>query len=1209
MKKGNKILFLIIGIFGTVAFISIVLFFSLPKIIDSEIINKRVNAYLFEKTGGGITVEKSEIYLLPLPHIVLRQVVISIPEKTNGLIQSIDIYPNVWAIVRRDVKVSKISLESPRFTIDISEDKEKKSLEEIEDKMRSFMHLLNSVAPDVVVSVQDGKLDLTKGSRVAFSFDTIHSNIATSGQALKVSLDCKSNFWDTLSSNGSLLEEKLQSSGTVRMKNFRPIALALKFFPEIGKYAENSNADLSVKFDAIGLREVRAEVQSSVPDLVTMKGKERIEIKGLDLKGSVELTPARVSVILTEVGSIVPGLTLSGKYTFERTSGKTDIDVKAHSIDLKSVRTSALALAGDIQVIKTIFSYVRGGRIPALEFHTSGKSPNDLGHLENMHISGNLAGGDIYIPAKDLKFRNVSGDFIISNGILEGKNIKADIGNHQGSKGNVRVGLKGKDALFKLDMLVKADAGQLPAFLKEKHLVKNEAVLQEMDRLSDTRGTAEGRLILGDRLDSVHAVIDVSHLELVTGYEPLPFPLKITEGKVFFDEKRIKITSLYASLGNSSFSNVTAGLNLDDKADLEISDGKMKLAADELYPWITSYEKIKPVLEEVPSIQGAILISSVNLKGSLHHPEEWTYDLHGELKNVAVDSKFFPGKAEETSGAFRISDDELSLKDVRTRMADGQFTVTGIVSEFPSNIRNLDLSVQGNAGPKITAWMAGLIKLSPEISLRTPFSLSSSHLIWDEDAKTDFEGRLVFGNDTQVSLKLTRTHDTLSIHEISVKDRESDLTASVVLGSKTIDTTFKGILTPHTLRTIFTNNTFSGSSLRGDFRTHIILNDPKQSVAEGDLEGHNIPVPWKYDLPLAIQNISLESSGKSILVDTAEFSVGENQFRSKGSLDTSGEMYSIDMDLSSDGFDWETMEKIARGSQKAEKDNIQNISFDDIPLKGTVRMQLGYLKYRQFRWEPFHADVTFDGRTIHLRSKKAALCGISTTGTVDITPEGAEIDLALSAKKLQFQPTILCISDKKADITGRFDLKADIKAKGNLETIAKSLNGSFSISAKKGKIFKSQTLDKTLDLVNKTEDVKGALPDLNKTIIEYRSFTARGTMKKQLLEVEESMLDSSAFGIVAQGTVDLFSETVDFNALVAPLNVGQRVVKKVPVLGQLLGGSLVSIPVKIDGKLSDPQVTFLSPSAIGSAFLGIIERTIKLPITIIEPGLPGKLQE
>ena len=192
------------------------------------------------------------------------------------------------------------------------------------------------------------------------------------------------------------------------------------------------------------------------------------------------------------------------------------------------------------------------------------------------------------------------------------------------------------------------------------------------------------------------------------------------------------------------------------------------------------------------------------------------------------------------------------------------------------------------------------------------------------------------------------------------------------------------------------------------------------------------------------------------------------------------------------------------------------------------------------------------------------------------------------------------------DVTGRFELKADIKAKGKFEDLAKSVNGSFSFSAKKGKIYKSRSLDRTLDLVNATEEVKGKLPDLDKSVVDYRSFTASGTIRESTVEIKESVLDASRFGILAQGTVDLQSESLDLNALVAPLNFVQRLIGKIPVLGHVLGGSLVSIPVKIKGNLSDPRVDFLSASAIGSAFFGIIERTIKLPITIIEPVLPGK---
>jgi hypothetical protein len=90
-------------------------------------------------------------------------------------------------------------------------------------------------------------------------------------------------------------------------------------------------------------------------------------------------------------------------------------------------------------------------------------------------------------------------------------------------------------------MWVKADMAELPSLLRQKKLIKNEAVLREMDRLSDTRGIAQGRLILGDRMDSLHVIIDISQMNLTTRYEPLPFPLMITGGQVFLMRKSLKI--------------------------------------------------------------------------------------------------------------------------------------------------------------------------------------------------------------------------------------------------------------------------------------------------------------------------------------------------------------------------------------------------------------------------------------------------------------------------------------------------------------------------------------------------------------------------------------------------------------------------------------------------------------------------------------------
>ena len=1208
MAIRNKIIFLLAGFIGIVLLFCIVLYFSVPRLINSEVVKEKVNAYFLEKTGGSLALKQSDIHLFPLPHVVFQQVNFLIPDKASGLIQSLSVYPDVWSLVRGELRFSKLSLESPRFTVALSEDIEKKSLEEIEEKIRSFVQDLTALAPNLLMTVQKGKLDLTKENRVAFSFDAIQSRLAVSGKSLKLSLTSTSNLWDDISINTSLHAEDLKSSGRVQITKFKPHTLITELSPKIAGHVGDAEADLALEFHAMGLRQVRGEVKSSVPGLVLIRGKDHLTIEDLNIKGDIEIEPDNVSILLGELNAADPDFKMSGKYALDRTSGIMELELKGESVDVQSTRSSALSLGGDMPVIRTIFSILQGGNIPVLHFHARGKSLDDMMRLENMRISGSIQKGDIYIPAKDLRFKNVTGDVVVAKGILKAKKIRASLENQQGSEGTLTIGLKGKDAPFHLDMLVKADLSELPSLFRQKKLIKKEAVLREMDLLSDTRGIAQGRLTLGDRLDSLHVVTDVSQMNLTARYEPLPFPLIITGGQFFFDEKTIKIAKVGGNLGNSSFAGLTAKIALDDRADFEITDGQMSVNTDEIYPWITSFEKIKPVLKEVPSMRGTLALSSLTMKGHFRQPKDWRFTVNGKTNKFTLHAAFLPGKAEETSGTFRITHDELSLQDIRTKIGDSVLNVSGNFRKFPATINNIELSLQGEIGPKVFAWISGLINLPPEMSVRAPFSVSASKLLWEKGKTTIFDGRLVFGSETRVSLKLTKTSDELSVHEIAIKNSSSDVTARGLLNKKAVDIVFKGMLDSETFNTIFAPNTFSDSSLKGDLRAHIILKDPAQFTAEGIIQGKNLPVPWKFDIPLIIQNISLKAEKKRIEVDTAQILLGKERFLLKGTMDIAPTSVSIDMDLSADGIKWETVENIIQKTKKTDGKKTAG-SPETFLLKGKLRIQSGFFQYRQFTWEPLHADVSFDSDAIHIRSKKAALCGISTTGNVDITPEGIDIDVALSAKNLQLQPTILCLSDKKADITGTFEMKADIRAEGKLDAIAKSLNGSFTISAKDGKVYKSQSLDKTLDLVNKTENVKGKLPDLDKTIVTYSNFTASGTIHEHIIEVEKSILDASMFGILAQGKVDLNSETLDMNALVAPVNIGQRIVGKIPVVGHVLGGNLVSIPVKISGNLSDPQVSFLSPSAVGSAFLGIFERTLKLPITIIEPVLPAKKQE
>jgi hypothetical protein len=83
--------------------------------------------------------------------------------------------------------------------------------------------------------------------------------------------------------------------------------------------------------------------------------------------------------------------------------------------------------------------------------------------------------------------------------------------------------------------------------------------------------------------------------------------------------------------------------------------------------------------------------------------------------------------------------------------------------------------------------------------------------------------------------------------------------------------------------------------------------------------------------------------------------------------------------------------------------------------------------------------------------------------------------------------------------------------------------------------------------------------------------------------------------------VDLLNEQLDLTMLASPFTLTDRLIRFIPVVGYILGGTLISVPVKIDGPLKDPKVRILPFSEIGSGVWGILKRTLETPVKIVGP--------
>ena len=253
--------------------------------------------------------------------------------------------------------------------------------------------------PGLIVTIREGKLDLTEAGERAFFFDLIQLRLSTLQKKVEIELTSRSNLWDECTISSSIEADDLKSEGSVRIAHLRPDILIARLSKEAAAQIEVSDGALSVKFDARGLRVVKASFESSVSGLAVSRERRRLALGDGNIEGDLSIDPAAVSVQIKKADISRPALHLSGQYNLDRNSGITTVDVEARAIAVQPVRNLALHLGGDIPLIETIFTYVRGGEIPSLHVHAYGKSLAELGRSEHIRIAGRMRKGTIYVEA------------------------------------------------------------------------------------------------------------------------------------------------------------------------------------------------------------------------------------------------------------------------------------------------------------------------------------------------------------------------------------------------------------------------------------------------------------------------------------------------------------------------------------------------------------------------------------------------------------------------------------------------------------------------------------------------------------------------------------------------------------------------------------------------------------------------------------------
>jgi hypothetical protein len=1219
MSSWKRIFFWLAGGIGLFLVLLAALLLLLPRLIDRDWSRGKIARKASALVGGTVEIQGSDLHYWPLPHVEVRRANVDIHGKATGTIRSLVVFPRIAPLFWGKVQASELHIEAPTFTVTIPEKPasgpEKKedvaAPASLEEKLRSVLDSMARSAPDLRLVLTDGRVDVSERGLPPLSFREIEGSVVLPPAGPDLELSCAGTLWEQGTLEGRFEGGSLAGAGRIVLKGFRPHLLAGSLFPGSKAGISDSDIDLDLKVETAGWAKLRAEGDVSLSSMNLYRGKRRLTLTGGTVKGTLVQDGEKITAALTQLSLDSPRLSISGNLFLDEAARQARADAQALQVDVASVRKHALALAGDDSLVKDVFSIVKAGTIPVLAFRAEGKSAADLGELENMEFTGRSIDGKITVDAgeADLNIDRVRGNLAISQGRLEANGLEGSMGKIAARDGTLRMGFLESDTPFHLEANVAANVAELPPLLNL--LITSKSYREELSLVEDWKGNTSGKLILGETLEALRVTVEVDAMNFSAKYQRLPYPLKVSGGQLFFRDEEIAATGVRGTMGKSTFSGASWTIRMTEPPSLAVRSGEFRLSLGELYPWALATEGLSELLAKIQGVGGITALSVTRLEGPALAPREWSFDATGNVERLSFTTPFVPGTIDVAKGKFRATRETLFFEDLHAKFLDASIAVSVSLEGYRTDVQRGVATVSGRLGPEAIAFFHDRGEIPPGFLVHSPLESLGVRVEWQKDALVALNGDFVIGNGPKVSVDLLHPPGEWVVRNLSLLNEDSKASLSFHWKPESLDLAFEGHLSEETENRLFVTDSPSGNWIKGNFRASLRFDQPMASTAWGTLEGKKLLVLQRMKIPVLVDSLSLSAEGSRVALKEAKITIGNSHVLMKGEAAASPDGLTFDMDASTPGLDWESLQE-AFGTPEAKEMSPAMGSGTvesrwDVPVRGTLRLRSGYFRYGPHTVEPATAEIVFGKPGVTTTITEAAYCGIPFTGTLLTTSGEMAYELRANAKDGDIDSVYDCLTDDKGRVTGRFDLAGEVEGRVREgEDPIRSLRGNLDFTSKNGRIKRTPILSRVLSFLNVTEVFRGKLPDMRKEGLKYLSVSIRGDIEDGTATITEYVLDGTTVDVVGQGRIDLVTRECDLQMLAAPFKTVNYVVGKIPLLRHILGGKLVEVPVKVSGTTADPKVSLLNPSSVGKNLVGIVERTFKLPVELIRPVLPGK---
>ena len=1106
---------------------------------DSSFLKQKIQATFIQQNIGEIDYHKSCLSLIPRPHLSLEKIRYFLPERTAGSVEKMTIYPELMPLFRGRIRFSKIVMDRPELTMFFFDEHEIKE---------------DTVKAPVPFSLADSLANAIAPLK-AYTSD------------LKVSV----------------------RQGDISVTRGGRQELLIK------------DVDLDAGLIVNSPRFFNTRLNIARALLTVTSGSQKTAIHCNGLRAALNVDKDQVRFTLSELNLAQPGMQVSGHFIAAPDTSGFNLDLSGKELDVNAIRAAALDLGGDNEIVVDIFSYVKGGRIPKIRFQSKSKSLSALGDLENMVIEGKMQNGEIFIDDIGMQLAEVDGDVLVSKGLLKVFESNARLGETTGHEGSLIIGLAEDNDAFHLDVMLNARLHEVPSVLQ--NIIDDEAFIHEISLIRNLKGTGKARLVIGDRLDDIKTEIDIYGTDFSADYERVPFPVKLSRGKLFITENSIRAEGLHGSVGNSVFAGTFCDVGWENRLDVDIPAGRLNLDLSELYPWISSFDIVSEDLADVKEVSGHLELSSLTLiipYDISDISDHWRLSAAGEVKKVAIHTKRLPETLHLSSGHIQVAPNRLSFQKLNAQLMDAHGDLTGTLQGDIIRPDHVEVRINGKIGEKAIRFLTQSGRLPAVYAVYGPVKLADMDITWQSADDFSFKGNIFFPEGGTLFSDVVYQEDGLQINRLDIKDQKSEATLALVLQKNRMKLFFNGYLDNDTLDQIFIDEKMVGGWLKGDFEAVFVKGRLSESSLKGDLQGGNLVMPVREGTPLVIDKFLFAAGNNGIDVNQLLLSYLENQVAINGRVDMTADAFMLDLDASAKDLKWDFPEE-THAEPASVSTNNSGIGLWEYPVTGIINVAAESFSLGEYTWKPVYAQISRDQDGIKVEVLEANLCGIDTPGILHFEDDDI-MDLAFecTAKDRDIVATRECLSNNQVEMTGLFELTGEIKARGRIDGLPGSVQGTFDFKARKGQITKDKKLSRILEVVNFTEIVKGKIPDLSTEGFSYETIIIEGDFSDDVMVFKKLDMKGKTLNLLGKGTLDMKQMILDVELLAAPFKTVDSAIKVVPGINYLMAGNLISIPVRVKGDAADPVVSMMSASDISSNFLEFAERTIKSPIKLIE---------